>query len=434
MNRHETRELWRKCQEAKECAIADGVSIDDAQKIASGVWNEWANRASDDKRIALNSMGVDFAKVDFSSCIFKLAADRCDVDSPFTVYLTSMYDFNGFIFPGAVSFVRAKFNCDIIIDGCSFRGDVDFMSAKFGGDLWITNGSFDGVCGFNGCIFSGIIRIARCIFSCGVYFDRSSFSADTFIGDVLFSDYVSFLSVECEDDFRLEDIVFGSVPDFVLAKFREPPQLDFIHIAPPRQWPTFPDRRAPAAYRALKRLAIAGHDRDRELEFFAGEIRASRKVSDFPWLGYGLPAFGRFWIGMAYDVFSDFGRSVARPLMAWLAVALVCSVYYLSQAKEVEYTFLGLFRWAECRGVEDPQTSAPAEALHLAFRNGLIVLYSGDESTHRTYGCLYGYASPEAKTPYVPASVSAVSAIQKLFSLLFIFLAGLGLRNMLKMK
>lgn len=36
--------------------------------------------------------------------------------------------------------------------------------------------------------------------------------------------------------------------------------------------------------------------------------------------------------------------------------------------------------------------------------------------------------------PYVPGWVSVISGVQKLFSGLFIFLFGLGLRNKLRMK
>ena len=82
------------------------------------------------------------------------------------------------------------------------------------------------------------------------------------------------------------------------------------------------------------------------------------------------------------------------------------------------------------------QTNARAEALHLAFRNAFVVLDGGSDSSHRMYGCLYGlelYAG-QNPVPIVPSAVSTASAIQKLFSGLMIFLFGLALRNMLKVK
>jgi hypothetical protein len=55
---------------------------------------------------------------------------------------------------------------------------------------------------------------------------------------------------------------------------------------------------------------------------------------------------------------------------------------------------------------------------------------------HRTYGCLYGVELYGGSNPLavVPSAVSTASAAQKLFSALMIFLFGLALRNMLKVK
>ncbi|MFT4078760.1 hypothetical protein [Rhodomicrobium sp.] len=57
-------------------------------------------------------------------------------------------------------------------------------------------------------------------------------------------------------------------------------------------------------------------------------------------------------------------------------------------------------------------------------------------AAHRTYGCLYGVELYGGSNPVavVPSAVSTASAVQKLFSALMIFLFGLALRNMLKVK
>ena len=64
------------------------------------------------------------------------------------------------------------------------------------------------------------------------------------------------------------------------------------------------------------------------------------------------------------------------------------------------------------------------------------MLDGSSEAAHRTFGCLYGVELYGGSTPVaiVPSAVSTVSAIQKLFSALMIFLFGLARRNMLKMK
>ena len=80
-------------------------------------------------------------------------------------------------------------------------------------------------------------------------------------------------------------------------------------------------------------------------------------------------------------------------------------------------------------------TNATYEAFRLAIRNGSIFLDGGDDSARRTYGCLYGIQSfGGAPAPFVPGFVTDASGLQKVLSALYIFLFGLALRNMLKMK
>ena len=238
-------------------------------------------------------------------------------------------------------------------------------------------------------------------------------------------------------------------------------------------------------------LAVQGHDTERELEFHARELRSQRFAEDWPlpfafWRRWAWGSFFRFWSGYCYQWFSDFGRSLARPFIASLVVLVAAAAFYLSQTEvmqrelalqEASYlsatiqtaryalsntvpcyspppTLAGSARnqWFWWRrapkidpdasrigGLIEPfrsQTNARAEALHLAFRNAFVVLDGSGEAAYRTYGCLYGVELYGGSNPLavVPSAVSTVSAAQKLFSALMIFLFGLALRNMLKMK
>ncbi len=101
----------------------------------------------------------------------------------------------------------------------------------------------------------------------------------------------------------------------------------------------------------------------------------------------------------------------------------------ISEEKKLQETFSGLTATAS------ESTNALKEAINLAWHNAFIVLDGGADAAHRTYGCLYGVerygGNPVA---FVPSGVARVSGAQKLLSALFIFLFGLALRNMLKMK
>ena len=245
-----------------------------------------------------------------------------------------------------------------------------------------------------------------------------------------------------------------------------------------------------ARWRALKRLAIQAHDTDRELKFNAQEIQAERAASRWP-----LPVAPDDWkvwlrstSGYLYWLFSNYGRSLLRPFAAWAVGILAFTAFYLSQTEVMQRdlalkdawwgsaaaqaghyavantvpcypppTYTGNWRknwrlWEKPQnaaasnsnetivgGLSEKlrsQTNARAEALDLAFHNAFVVLDGASDASHRMYGCLYGlelYAG-QNPVPIVPSAVSTASAIQKLISGVLIFLFGLALRNMLKVK
>jgi hypothetical protein len=244
-------------------------------------------------------------------------------------------------------------------------------------------------------------------------------------------------------------------------------------------------RDMPARWRALKRLAIQGHDTERELQFFSGEMRSQRFTEHWPlpWLTWRPSEWFRvlgFWAGLLYQVFSNFGRSLARPFAAWALCIAIFAIYFLGQNNEMtlrrdhhyggwlsrvgEYTrtaWQALRSPPFCYPGTKPDPSLPEderfenkqngfsglveevradtnlvnEALSIAYHNAVIILDSSGDSAHRAFGCLYGVerygGNPVA---YVPRNVAIASGIQKLFSAIFIFLFGLAVRNMLKMK
>ena len=225
-----------------------------------------------------------------------------------------------------------------------------------------------------------------------------------------------------------------------------------------------------ARWRALKRLTIQAYDTDRELAFNAKEIQAERAASRWPFPV--APDDWKLWprssSGFLYWLFSDYGRSLVRPVGFWLAAILIFAAVYLSQTEVMQRDLVLQDAWwwssaaqtghyavantvpcftappaqaneTTVGGLSEKlrsQTNARAEALHLAFRNAFVVLDGGSDASHRMYGCLYGlelYAA-QSPVPIVPSAVSTASAIQKLISGVLIFLFGLALRNMLKVK
>jgi hypothetical protein len=82
------------------------------------------------------------------------------------------------------------------------------------------------------------------------------------------------------------------------------------------------------------------------------------------------------------------------------------------------------------------KTPLATEAIRLSLLNASVIGGLGGDSARRTYGCLYGLeADASGNTfPIVPGFVTDWGATQRLLSALLIFLFGLALRNMLKLK
>ena len=177
-------------------------------------------------------------------------------------------------------------------------------------------------------------------------------------------------------------------------------------------------------------------------------IRSARMATDFPW---NL----RFWGGWIYQITVDFGRPILRPLAFWLLTMFCAATYFLAQhpdiaAARAAFAPAGIIAqqsvyWTTAYAaftrpqacvteakIPATKTNALHEAWFLAFRNVFILLDAVGDASYRTYGCLYGYTDAAQTIPRVPIAVSVAGAAQQVLPGVFLF--GLGLRNMLKMK
>ncbi len=439
--------------------------------------------------------------------------------------------FDGATFSRDAQFDSATFSGTAWFDGATFSGNAWFGSATFSRGAQFDGATFSGYTQFDSATFSGNILFNDAIFQKAAQFPLVKFDQYAAFERARFLGPANFNAVRGDRAFTLEDAHFEHVPDFIQAHFEEAPRLDNVTVVgrmipaypalekkkdangkdiEPSAWEitrhwlwqkaTLPQRfltgcwrrfrrgiaasddlhNIPARWRALKRLAIQAHDQDREHEFFAREIRSDRFLHDWPlpvrfWALEGWFSFGRFWAGVFYGLFSNYGRSILLPALWWLAGVAVATVFYLGEspgmswertlarfhgASSVEaYADTVYNAWQSDRLCYVPrgapktiqageigvvglsaelrsQTSAPTEALELALRDGFLILYGDADTAHRIYGCLYGVELYGGGTPVaiVPPQVAFWSALHKLYSAVMIFLFGLALRNMLKMK
>jgi len=429
----------------------------------------------------------DFFDVVFNSSVGFTSTIFHDFVGFWHVKFSGYADFQRTAFRGDVNFRRSVFLYYTNFRDASFYKYTTFNRASFSDDVSYENVYFYSSADFNRVIFLANVNFEECIFRDETIFELSEFRRNADFSKVNFAGPTSFYAVKCESGMSLIDARFYTIPNFIQAHFEEAPRFDSLAVRSGR-YSIIGDPEIPARWRALKRLATQAHDQDREHEFFARELRSNRFLHDWPWPHppwtlNGWFSFGRFWAGVFYGLFSNYGRSLLLPGFWWLLGVAVAAMFYLGQSEGMEdkraaaggiglipyATTLWTESWADgphgcyvsgaqlagedygpsLSGGYQPtvqkiglsrelraQTDAPTEAIELALRDGFLILYGDADTAHRIYGCLYGIELYGGGTPVaiMPPDVAFWSAIHKLWSAVMIFLFGLALRNMLKLK
>jgi hypothetical protein len=360
--------------------------------------------------------------------------------------------FNAVTFSGGARFCAATFSGDAVFDRAVFQNASVFDKATFSGEAVFDRAAFSAIAAFSDVSFSGPAWFLEATFLVGASFSEATFSGDacfmqavfrgfTRFDDVRFEKAANFCAIDGRSGFSLAGVTFLAVPDFIQAHFAEAPRLDNSRIQPRRFGrPTLAgiknyfkgDRDLSARWRALKRLAVQGHDHMHELEFFQNELKTRRWIMDRPWHAV-------FWFGLFYGWFSGFGRSILRPLI-WGAVnALAFAPLYLGahfdRVEELISASGGTV--AQSLGCLAGSGEPWQAALWISARKALLFfgLDSSDKLTQH-YACLYGVIPPttSSKLPSgvyldVPDSVIALGVAQHIISAVLLFLLLLAIRN-----
>jgi hypothetical protein len=365
--------------------------------------------------------------------------------------------FEGVTFSRNTTFRRATFSGDALF-GRASSGDHLVGQTTFSGNAWFERASFSTKALFEGVIFSAAASLDRVRYLGPATFSRAKFFGATVLDESEFKGSANFDGLESTGTFSLASAKFRQVPSILGAAFRG---LRLDNVQTPRfRWQLgwARDKDAPARFRELKRRANEAQDRDREIEFFAQEIRTSRFHAK------GLPAYlprvweWRFWFGLLFGTFSDFGRSLWRPVLFWFILLVGCFAFYLGEHEDVkkeravlnpdgmwstasayvQTTFSAYSNPPPCRPREKEtfaSTDAWAEAVNLALANALVVDTGRGTSSRRTYGCLYGFETAgDQEYAKVSSRVSRVSTFQSLASGVLLLLFLLAVRNLLRLK
>lgn len=457
------------------CAFTK-AEFTDITKFDKATFHEWVNfkEVNFFQKVNLNEVtfkeGVNFTdasfkkKVNFSSTVFKNEAD-----------------FSSSKFEGGAEFFDTEFHWSAQFHNSIFQQDANFYLSSF--FHWVNFRQVD---------FERHAIFSEAKFKYSADFQAISSKRAFSLRDTIFT---------------------SNIPNFIQANFAESPRLDHIEITPnpkyknlkhsPKKilgkynwqkyfwekkffpylngiflrsinkvsptsysttiffsknishiWNKFRNKRRnpdeEAHYRALKRLAIQAHDHENEMKFFAGEIRSRRHITDFAnFLTHDFASSMRYWAGVFYELFSDFGRSFIRPTLWWFACLWLFAKLTLSGA--------GLQDTTKCH---NSQLTPKEAAYTIGLKNSLLILgLTKTNIVKQAELCLYGknkngeadrepkpydpkikraYQAKSAKVENTKTDIPFKAAVQGIFhsglSLLFIFLLLLAIRNQFKIK
>ena len=448
MDSKETLALYKQGKEAWNAWAEEMLARrDDSQRWKQDATAFFALHVSDiaqefrDFDIAVNSGSADFSGLIFPSH-FALGGRLKHIAYFDGTRFEGWATFTDALFPDQVTFQNAvfqewvMFNCVRFegltrFDGATFRQEVSFENAVFNENTMIQNPevSFSGVRFDKGAKFTKAHFHSRTSFNRAVFNNLTDFSASVFEGKTTFAGakfqgQTDFRAIKSTSVFLFDDpgsasqdrdcgvAEFSAVPDFQQATFVEAPRLDNVKIERRSRNISFAalktffkgDLEKEGRWRALKRLAEQGKDHVSERRFLKEEVIARRGITDKWWNA-------SFWFGVFYQLLSNFGLSLSRPLIAWLMVlsGFACTYAYGSDGPWQTAFLLSLHK------------SLPALS---SFSGGLPGLYAR----------LYGVASCDPFRPIIPDSVAVLGMMQTLFSAVMIFLFLLAVRNRFRVK
>jgi hypothetical protein len=292
-------------------------------------------------------------------------------------------------FAGTAGFSSAYFAGSAGFSGAQLLGRAEFGKAYFRENAEFYRVHFADNADFNRTQFAGDVEFCEAQFKKNAIFSLATFEQPVDFQRARFEGHADFRAIDSRKSFSLHGTRFHVVPDFNEAAFHAPPVLDEVEIDEPLtarkgifrcvEKPEENARKISRNFRALGKMAHEARDWLNEMEFFAQEIRTRRFGLDFPlgkwrWLRAFLACMvhpanaprwkkkllgkipdgvrrrfrkwsvrlkaspylgsnpGRFWFGLFYEKFSNFGRSFARPLMAWGVLTVLFAYLYAALA------------------------------------------------------------------------------------------------------
>lgn len=440
MNKEESLALYAKGREAWNAWANDML----AKKAALEKDGQWQTDQSGHGVNQETKVWIDNSSVNFCGHTFKESVDFSDFIFPYSgnfdwLTFSGHAIFQNATFGGDTTFMNATFSHFTNFMFSTFNGSAMFFAAIFSHHALFNCAKFGSVAVFLNATFSDRVMFKKAIFRRNAPFDKAKFTENVDFDGALFENSASFIdtsfernssfvAIEGKGHFSFQNTEFHLAPDFSQAHFTEAPQFDDSDFSKALQ----SEGNFSSSWRSLKRLAIQGHDHERELIFFAAEIKSQRGIQDkalpnpIDYIKNNnndafWPGGARYWLGYFYEYSSDFGRSVMRPFLWLLVFGFLFQVIYLKYSIDSEPP-------------ESISCDRSEAATYLSVRSALPFLPSAiyPENLNRNYECLYGKKSDGKEN--IPSVIVFITIFQAILSTILIFLLLLALRNHFRIK
>lgn len=409
---------------SNQVARALGVfESDDERKEGRGhvVWNAWRSLFPVIKNFSLYNF-ADFSECNFSSAPdFRFSRFHFGSDANFEGCTFSYGYFSWCVFGSGANFSRTQFNKEAHFNFSRFE-QGNFQRAIFGDsnqDLKGLAASFAGASFCDHIDFGGVKFFGRALFA-GVDSDllpsrfpidgdeqmmrfRNSFMTLNFANAAFYSD-ANFDNRRFRWRSIFREVEFSAPPKFHGCEFHQDISFEDANFPPATG-----SEEAVRAYRTLK-LAFSKQQAIREEQRFFRLEMAEETLRET-----GV----KRWFFKAYQVVSDYGFSVVRPMaylvalpFGWLMVLYAC---------------LSLFSLVPTGAFDEGgfSTTWSSQLLRWSLSNAIPI--PGVEIAGKLRPALFGDG-------YLSVIALVLEIIQKLLSLTALFLSGLALRNLFKIK
>jgi hypothetical protein len=314
-------------------------------------------------------------------------------------------DFRAATFHGSAEFRGACFGDRPIFRNVRFVGDADFQAAAFGDDISFECAHFSRSADFSASIRPDAEKTR-------LEFNAITFAGASFLGDATFEGRKFKSTTRFGRPRDTQDAcaaVFRGIPNFHGCELHQ--DTDFRDTMFRDDFDAIQGPDAARAYRTLKLAMEKAKATREEQQFFRLEMRAEHP---------GM----RFWprtISSIYAAVSDYGFSLRRPVIALLAASMLTGLIHCALANAEAS------RWQALLPSADFDPDRTLQWFRYVAINTLPVP-GFDKTQMELREALFGKDGP------VVSIAMGLEMIHKIISLGCVFLLGLALRNLFKMK